>query len=248
MIEIGSAIDPGRKRRTGKNQDALCVLQPDAANGIRPHSLLVIADGMGGYAGGAEASKVVIDCLCDACQQAGPGSEPLWTLQKGINASVATLKKLADDNPVLARMGSTVVAAAITEQLIYLANVGDSRAYIVNESAVRQISYDHSLVAEQVRQGLINSDEARTHPRRNVLLLAISAQHNFVEAFTGVFAWQPGDCLVLCSDGLWGPVPEDQIRAVVLENAPQQAADMLVALANTYQGPDNISVIIARLT
>lgn len=248
MIEIGSAIDPGQKRKTGRNQDALCVFQPDSANGIRPPSLLAIADGMGGYAGGAEASRVVIDCLCDACRQAEPGSEPLWMLQTGINASVVSLKKLAGDNPVLARMGSTVVAAAITEQLIYLANVGDSRAYIVNESAARQISYDHSLVAEQVRQGLIHPEDARTHPRRNVLLLAISAQHNVVEAFTGVFAWQPGDCLVLCSDGLWGPVPEEQMRAVVLENAPQQAADRLVALANTYLGPDNISVIVARLT
>lgn len=246
MIEIGSALDPGRKRIASKNQDSLCVLRPRLLNLNWGPSLLVVADGMGGYEGGAVASQAVVGSFSQAYRQAKAGAAPLQTLQAGISIALQELKNLATENTVLERMGSTVVAAILKGRSIYLVNVGDSRAYLINDKSVRQISHDHSLVGEQLRQGLITEADVRTHPHRNILSMSISAQREQVDTFTGVFPWQPGDHLVLCSDGLWGPVTEVQIQAVVLEYRPQQAAQKLVALANTNQGPDNIAVIVAR--
>ena len=247
MIEIGSALDPGRKRIDGENQDSLNVVQPDGSDGSRP-ALLVIADGMGGYEGGAIASRLVTQEMTAAFQTADQNSAPLSTLQAGVTASLRSLQKLSRQSAYLSRMGSTVVAAVIAGQKIFLLNVGDSRAYLVNRAVIRQISYDHSLVADQLRQGLIDETEARSHPRRNVLSMAISVQREWVEPFTAELEWRPGDVLVLCSDGLWGPVTEEQIQSTVLELPPGQAAQKLVDLANANQGPDNIAVIVARLS
>ncbi len=248
MFEIGSALDPGRKRIGKKNQDALRVVRPALFSSRPP--LLVIADGMGGYEGGAIASQLVVDTFADVYQQSYQGSNGqaplLETLQAGVSASLSVLKDHASRDPALAKMGSTVVAAILKGRTIYLINVGDSRAYLVNEQAVRQISYDHSLVGEQLRQGIITEADVRRHPRRNVLSMSISAQREDITTFTSTYDWQPGDRLVLCSDGLWGPVTEPQIQAVVLEYRPQQAAERLVYLANANLGPDNISVIVAR--
>ncbi len=247
MIEIGSALDPGRKRNDGENQDSLNVVQPDDLRSGRP-ALLVIADGMGGYDGGAIASRLVVQEMTVAFQSAAWESAPLTALRAGVAASLRSLQKLAKQSSYLSRMGSTVVAAVIEEQKISLLNIGDSRAYLVNQAGIRQISYDHTLVAEQLRQGLIDEMEARIHPRRNVLSMAISVQREWVDPYTAEEPWSPGDILVLCSDGLWGPVSEEQIQSTVLELPPDQAAHKLVDLANANLGPDNIAVIVARLS
>ncbi len=244
MIEIGSAIDPGRARRGKQNQDALCVQYPPSP-GAGP--LLVIADGMGGYQGGALASQIVVECVCHAYSSTEPDAVPADVLRQGVDNALRSMKIAAAEDEALAYMGSTLVAAIAGEEHITLLNVGDSRAYLISAAAVRQISYDHSLVGEQLRRNLITQAEARTHPRRNVLSMSISAKREQVDCFQGAFDWQPGDCLVLCSDGLWGPVNERQMRAVVLEYSSQEAADRLVALANANKGPDNIAVIVARL-
>ncbi len=248
MIEIGSALDPGRRRIGKQNQDSLCVIKPSLFYNRPP--LLVIADGMGGYEGGAIASQLVVSSFQNAYERdykhAGSGGSPIEMLQSGIEASLSALRQQAAQDDDLSKMGSTVVAAVLKDNNIYLINVGDSRAYLMNDHQVRQLSYDHSLVGEQLRQGIITEADVRHHPRRNVLSMSISAQREDVQAYTCTVAWQPGDFLVLCSDGLWGPVTEAQIQAVVLEYRPQQAADRLVFLANANQGPDNISVIVAR--
>jgi len=244
MIEIGSALDPGRKRIAHTNQDSLCVIRPNMSDNCPP--LLVIADGMGGYEGGAVASQLVISSIADVYQQSYDSASPLLILQAGVAAALNALKEQAAHNPALARMGSTVVATVVQDASLYLLNVGDSRAYLMNEKEIRQISYDHSLVGEQLRQGLITEAQVRRHPRRNVLCMAISAQHVHVTPFTNLVEWHPGDRLVLCSDGLWGPVTEPQIQEVVMQYSPQHAAEQLVHLANTNLGPDNIAVIVAR--
>jgi PPM family protein phosphatase len=245
MIEIGSAIDPGRKRIASKNQDSLCVIRPTLFNRRPP--LLVVADGMGGYEGGAVASQLVVSSFADVYQRSGPTIPPLQVLQAGVAAALAAMKQQAERDQALSRMGSTVVATVIKERSIHLVNVGDSRAYLINPRQVHQLSYDQSLVGELLRQGIIGEEDVRTHPRRNVLNMSISVQRDQVSTYSSVFEYQPGDRLVLCSDGLWGPVTEPQIQAVVLEYRPQQAAERLVQLANTNQGPDNISVIVALL-
>jgi PPM family protein phosphatase len=244
MIEIGSALDPGRKRIATPNQDALCVIRPGLLNWHPP--LLVLADGMGGYEGGSEASQLVIRSFTETYQRSKIETDPLHILEEGVSAALRALNHQASQQPNLSRMGSTVVAAVLKGHSIFLLNVGDSRAYLFNSSRIRQVSYDHSLVGDQLRQGLITEAQVRVHPRRNVLCMSLNAQRQQVETYTAVIDWKPGDSLVLCSDGLWGPVNETEIQSIVLQFSPQQAAEKLVQLANANLGPDNISVIVAK--
>ena len=243
MIEIGSALDPGRRRIAKKNQDTICVVRPGPQDWLPP--LLLVADGMGGYEGGAVASQLVAASFTEVYQRARRNSSIRETLRAGVYGSLQAMRDRAAQDAALAKMGSTVVAAILRDQSISLVNVGDSRAYLINESGVLQISYDHSLVGEQLRQGYISEAEVRSHPRRNILSMAISAQRMEINEYLVEVVWKPGDRLVLCSDGLWGPVMETQIQSVVLELAPQPAAERLVELANLNLGPDNIAVIVA---
>ena len=244
MIEIGSALDPGRKRISMPNEDNLGVFRPGPLN-WRP-TLLVLADGIGGYEGGAVASKLVIDTFSEVYAHSKIDRQPVQFLNDSAAACLCAMRQHAGEHPNLSHMGSTVVAALLKGHSIFLINVGDSRAYLIHERSIRQISYDHSLVGDELRSGRITAAQVRVHPRRNVLSMSLNAQREAVDAFTGEFTWRAGDVLVLCSDGLWGPVLEDQIQAAVLELHPQQAAERLVQLANANRGPDNISVIVAK--
>lgn len=246
MVEIGSALDPGRRKLNGPNQDSIGVVRPIASLSRAP--LLVIADGMGGYAGGAVASRLVVECFSRVYLHSAENADPLQILQTAAQASLQALKDKAGQDDRLARMGSTVVAAIVAEDAVHLLNIGDSRAYLVNRQSIRQISYDHSLVGEQLRRGLITEAQVRVHPRRNVLSASLHAQRTSIDSFVGVFPWQSDDLLVLCSDGLWGPVTEPLMRTAVLQHPPQQAAERLVSLANANFGQDNISVIVAKLS
>jgi protein phosphatase len=146
----------------------------------------------------------------------------------------------------LSNMGSTVVAAVLEAEKLSLLNVGDSRAYIVRDNKMLQVSQDHSWVATQMRKGLLTKQEALVHPNRNRLSMAITAKRPNIKPYLAEEDFESTDILVLCSDGLWGVIPETLIWAAVSELAPQVAADKLVALANRSQSPDNISVIVAR--
>jgi serine/threonine protein phosphatase PrpC len=127
-----------------------------------------------------------------------------------------------------------------------LLNIGDSRAYIIRSRKTLQISQDQSWAAAQVRAGVLTEQEARAHPNRNRLTMAITAKRSEIKSYATRLELEPQDIVLLCSDGLWGVVPETLIQAAAIELPPQAAADKLVALANQSKGPDNISVIIAR--
>jgi PPM family protein phosphatase len=243
---IGSALDTGLKRRGSQNQDALGLVLPGFFNRRPP--LLVIADGMGGYQGGEIASRLVVQTIKKVYCQTELQENPFEVIQKGILAAHQAIRTRGLRNQTLSSMGSTIVVAVLTQDKVYLANVGDSRAYLVNQEGIRLLSYDQSLVGEMVRQGIITPVEARTHPYRNRLNMSISVGRESLEIFTAVFDCKQDDVIVLCSDGLWSTVSEAQLQTVVLELPPQQAAEKLVALANTNQGPDNISVIVASET
>ena len=143
-------------------------------------------------------------------------------------------------------MGSTVVSAVLEKNILYIGNVGDSRAYIINQGDFRQVSWDHSFVGELVRQGAITPDQAHEHPKRNILTMSITAQRPEIDPYVYKFDLKDSDAVLLCSDGLWGSVSTEQIYTTVMGNRPQKAADMLIEMANNNSGPDNISVIIAR--
>lgn len=243
MLQIGTALDVGRQRQGKANQDYLTVVKTGLFDRRPP--LLVLADGMGGYRGGEKASHLVVDKMTTAYRKAAPHPDPLETLKTGVIQAHAAIKTAAARKSELARMGSTVVAAVIQDETLYLTNVGDSRAYLINQHEMRLVSWDHSFVADQVRAGLLTPQEALTHPKRSVLSLSLTARRENVDPYLAKMPFGKDDILLLCSDGLWGPVPEAILHAVVIEQPPRQAAQKLVALANANQGPDNISVIIA---
>lgn len=289
---IGALSDPGRKRRAEPNQDSLLVLPSDPARGLP--SLLIVADGMGGYLGGAVASQKVVEAVAGRYRQAENASDLPGLLAACLQAAFNALQAQAAEHPDLSSMGSTAVLAAILNGQVFVANVGDSRAYLIRGHPdqsdtptvtglrrkrktlfakywegighflrgkrrssektgssdpvpeMQQLNFDHSVVADQVRAGQITPLQARWHPKRNRLTQSISPKRKEITPYLNQTPFGEDDTLILCTDGLWGVVPEAILQAIALELPPQEAAVKLVGLANQNGGPDNISVIIAR--
>lgn len=245
MLKFGSGIHVGKTRHGKKNQDAICIV-----NRISQMPLLVLADGMGGYQGGEIASRVVLSTLKKAYRHRKKQTPIVDVLSFAILKAYQQIVKKAGSNENLAKMGSTVVAVAIDKKRneIHVANVGDSRAYLITKDEIKVISYDHSEVAELRRSGVLTDEEALTYFRKNVLTMSLSSgrPESSVKPFTDSLDFPEDAVVLLCSDGLWGPVSETLIHLAALEYEPQKAADKLIQMANLNGGPDNISVLIAR--
>ena len=143
-------------------------------------------------------------------------------------------------------MGTTFVAATVVGTELYVANVGDSRLYLIDQEKISQITQDHSLVEEMIRRGELRREDARFHPNKNVITRALGANVNIVPDFFEVSV-SPGDVVLLCSDGLSNMMDDSEIRRVILENRQDisEAGGRLLALANEYGGRDNISILLA---
>ena len=239
---IGMACDMGRKRKS--NQDSTAVLLP--AKGISLPPLLVVADGMGGHLGGETASRLVIEKFREVYIQLQPPLRADWALRACVEKAHQVIREQSARDSNLTGMGSTVVAAFLQSDRVNMLNVGDSRAYLLRGQRVIQISQDQSWVMDQVRAGLLTEEQARHHRKRNQLSMALSANRPSVTPVVKEARFEPDDILLLCSDGLWGVVPESLLWAAANEFEPQEAAEKLVTLANQSGGPDNISVIVAR--
>ena len=223
---MGSALDIGRVRE--KNDDSILVDPP----------LYIVADGMGGHRGGDIASRLALETIVELAA-GGRGTLP----DQVRSANRAVWDRSVEDER-LAEMGTTLTAALVDGASASIAHVGDSRAYLLREGKLRQLTTDHTLVARMVKSGEITEAEADVHPHKNVLTRALGTDQE-VEVDEDTVALLDGDRLLLCSDGLTGMVTEDQIQAI-LENSeqPQQAADRLVKAANRAGGVDNISVVV----
>jgi PPM family protein phosphatase len=219
-------------RRTG-NEDA-------AYAGPR---LLAVADGLGGHAGGEVASATVIDALRPLDTDV-PAGDVLTALEDAVRRASGALGDIVEADPSLRGLGTTLTALLWSGSQLGLVHIGDSRAYLVRDGEVFQITHDHTMVQLLVDEGRITTEEVATHPQRSLLLRAL-----------GDFTSEPdlqlrearsGDRYLLCSDGLHGVADADAIGHVLLTVAdPDQAATDLVALAIANGGPDNITVIIA---
>jgi protein phosphatase len=225
-IEVGSATDIGRVRE--KNDDSVLVDPP----------LYVVADGMGGHRGGDVASQLALETI------EGLAAEGRGSLAEQVRRANRAVWDRSVEDERLSGMGTTLTAARIEGASALIAHVGDSRAYLLRDGVMRQLTADHTLVARMVQSGEISADEADVHPHKNVLTRALGTDED-VEVDEDTVALLDGDRLLLCSDGLTGMVTEDQIQAI-LENSdvPQQAADRLVKAANRAGGIDNISVVV----
>jgi PPM family protein phosphatase len=213
--------------------------------------LAIVADGMGGHRAGDVASEMTITQLkseWEASKGISTAEEAEQWLKEKITIVNQILFDHATNHPECDGMGTTIVAAIATDRFATLANIGDSRGYIYNESGFKQVTEDHSLVNELVRSGQISKEDAEHHPRKNVLLRALGTE-KMVELDTKTIMFEEGDIILLCSDGLSNKVSEKEMMTILLnEDHLEQKADSLIALANNYGGEDNITLAIVEFS
>jgi PPM family protein phosphatase len=207
--------------------------------------LLIVADGMGGHRGGATASRLAAETV--KAQFLGSETSDIPTaLRESLTRANARIFAEAQANPELRGMGTTTSVLAVRGEQGWLAHVGDSRIYLVRNGEIQQLTDDHSLVATMVREGLLTSAEAETHPRRNVLQRSMGVAEDVEVDLRGPIELQPGDTFILCSDGLHGLVKEPELKEIATRPI-EVAADEFLRKALERGAPDNVTVIVARV-
>jgi protein phosphatase len=227
----------------GSNQDSYSYRVFET---VVPVHLCAVADGIGGYRAGEVASRLALEALAEGVEKALGGGDPLDTiLAQSMAAANSRIIRQSLSDPNCAGMGTTVTAALMSEGVLHLGHVGDSRAYLLRSGRLTQVTRDHSLVAELVRNGDLSEDEAQFHPQRNVLTQAFGSDLR-VKADVTSMPLEDGDLLLLCTDGLSGAVPASEIERVMSQSESlDQACEKLVAMANELGGHDNVTVLLA---
>jgi protein phosphatase len=231
-MNVGACTDKGRVRDI--NEDAY-VARPDVG-------LFAVADGMGGHAAGEVASRLAIDALTQVAEHSSTAPEP--RLREAFDAAHRAVWNEARRNG--SNMGTTLTAALIQGNQITVGHVGDSRAYVVQPDGAQQLTEDHSLVAQLVREGHLTEEQAERHPQKNILTQALGSMEDlYVDVFS--LSLPPDAALLLCSDGLSNMVTPAEIAKVVHHTADaQQAAQRLVDMANRRGGTDNITALVIK--
>lgn len=237
-IAYVARTDPGRVRPA--NQDAVLAIA-----GPNPDScLLAVADGVGGLVGGAEASQLLVGKLSGAIE------EPGETLAQAATAAILAANEAIWEAATTAgrQSGSTIVAVVVDGGGFEVIHAGDSRAYLYRDGTLRQLTEDHSWVADQVRLGLMTAEEAAVSQYRNIITRAVGTEPSLALEFGGPEPARAGDLFLLSSDGLHGLVPAGALEAAMASADDLDAtAARLIGLANAAGGSDNISVVLARI-
>lgn len=255
VLQVGSQLDPGIKRRNQPNEDSIFAAQQILHAASAPpqaFALFLVADGMGGHAHGQEASQLAIRSLVEyvdaslrSKQMAPDAFLPL--LIAGIQHANQVVYQRNQEQR--ADMGTTMTAVLVSDTTAYVAHVGDSRAYLHREpTGLSQITRDHSIAAALAEVGVIRPEDIYTHPRRNVIYRCLG-HRSTVEVDTYAVPLTDGDILLLCSDGLWEMVRDPQIASIlaVPMSDPTQRANLLVQAALVGGGADNVSVIVIQI-
>ncbi len=243
-LRVAEESDTGRVRKY--NEDYVrCIVPADEEQLRRKGALFLVADGMGGHQAGEEASKEAVARVAQE-YYAGASDDVGDSLRRAIKAANKAVYEQANADPSLVGMGTTLVVAAIVGRELYVANVGDSRAYLLRRKRLEQITVDHSWVEEQVRAGLLTSRQAEQHPQRNLITRALGTRPQ-IEVDLFELDLREGDLLLLCTDGLSGQVSQGAITASLLSQPPPQAAVDLVEQANAQGGRDNVSLVIVQV-
>ena len=233
IVQLGHLTDPGRKRR--RNEDDYVVEPP----------LFAIADGMGGAQAGELASSLAAGAVRDDEGAVGSGERHVTELIQEANRRVY---QRSSEDAAASGMGTTLTVALVEDGTVAFGHVGDSRAYLIRDGKLEQLTEDHSLVAELVRSGKLSPEEAETHPQRSVLTRALGTDPD-VDVDTFSIQTQPGDLFMLCSDGLTSMVEDEVILRTVEKHRDdlQAAAKALIRAANKGGGEDNITVVFFEI-
>ena len=242
-LSVGLGTDPGP--REGVNQDsALAVLAPD-----RPDAaLLIVADGMGGHKSGERASQQAVQIVYDHVLGQGlpTPADVRSRIRKAIQAANLAIHQQGRTSEALEGMGCTVVVALIMGDQYWVASVGDSRAYLVQDRVIRQLTEDHTWVNARVQEGLLTPDEAAIHSLRHVLDRALGPEEEVEVDCSPPHTLEAGDVLVLCSDGLYDVVSERVVAWAAANHPAQEAAEVLIARALDAPAHDNVTVAVLR--
>ncbi len=248
-LEYFGQTDIGRKRE--KNEDSLLVNDK--------FGLFMVADGMGGHQGGECASKLAVKTVSETIRQliedpetttAGDvvfdRTDPGEMLKYAIRLASQKIFEEANKNPHLRGMGTTAVSLLIRDDNGYIAHVGDSRAYLIREGEIKQLTTDHSLVTEQLKAGFITEEELKHHKLKNIITRSVGFQSD-VEVDLLIRDLEPGDHFLLCSDGLTNLVNDEDLLKIVSKNSPKASCQKLIELANKKGGDDNVTVVVTAI-
>ena len=245
-IEVSSQSDIGCLRQN--NEDSFGYWEPeDDRQFLRKGRLAVVADGMGGYEGGQEASRLAVETLM-AVYRDFSGDDPQAALVEALQAAHEQIRQYSFAHPELRGMGTTCTAAAIVQDALYYVHVGDTRLYLIRDGQITRVTRDHSYVGRLVESGMISAEEAENHPQRNILTAALGTNPELImDSPAQPEPLRPDDVLLICSDGLWGQVRDSEILDAVENKSAEQAGRQLIELARERGGPDNITVEVLRL-
>ena len=245
-IEIATLTDVGRQR--SNNEDSYLYWEPDSDEEfLRKGRLAVIADGMGGYEGGQEASRLAVETVRHVYESAFD-HDPQQTLLAALDTAHRNIQRYAIDHPMFHGMGTTCTAVSIVGHELWFAHIGDSRLYLVRPETVTRLTRDHSYVGRLVESGIVRSEDAESHPQRHILTAALGSGRDVApDRPEHAVALQEGDTLVLCTDGLWSLVGEQDIAGVVRSSTPAESCVTLVKMALERGGPDNVTLLVLRI-
>ncbi len=242
-LAVAKLTDVGRSREHNEDYVSFYV-PPDAQQRARRGAIYAVADGMGGHQAGEVASQGAVELVIGQ-YYSDTDPDVGTSLVRAFHAANRLIYEQAQADQGRSGMGTTLVAAVVLGRKVYVASVGDSRAYLINQKGIRQITEDHSWVAEQVRMGLLTPEQARRHPQRNVVTRALGSRPTVeVDLFEGEI--NEGDHLLLCTDGVTGHLEDAELAVLVQGLPPEEAARQIVAQANERGGHDNMGIILVR--
>jgi len=243
QLAVGSMTHTGGREN---NEDSILVQPLPGAGGDSGQGyLLAVADGMGGYAGGEVASKLAIDLVKDLFARDQP-ADPALALKQAYRRANEAIYAQGAGNPEAEAMGTTLVSAVVRGRYVTIANVGDSRAYLMRANQITQVTQDHSVVGEQIQQGQITEDEARKSPQRNMLTQALGTKEQLDKRMPSIYelALLPEDRLLLCTDGFFDVLKNQDYLQLMSGDDPELAAKELTSLAIERKTTDNVSAIV----
>ena len=239
-FEIGNHSDVGRVRE--RNEDYFGSFSGGFGN------LLVVCDGMGGHKGGEIASRLAVETIKNHFEKLPKEFNPAEEIRNALEEANDSIITTAERDTSLTDMGSTVVLVLFLNDLAYCANLGDSRIYLISDGSIRRFTKDHSLVQQMIDSNMITEEEAKNHPKKNVITKALGIDENLEPDILEPLELKNNYKLVLCTDGLTSTVAEDEILKTVENDTPQNASQKLVDMANERGGTDNITVQVVSFS
>ncbi len=245
-VEVATLTDVGCQRENNEDRCVYCEPLSDARF-EEIGRIAVVADGMGGYEGGQEASRIAVETIQQLCTSA-EGDNPQQLLLEGLKTAHQKIQEYANEHPALMGMGTTCTAIALVKTHLYYAHIGDSRLYLLRGEKLSRITHDDSYVNRLVETGVICPEEAENHPHRHILTAALGASPEINPEWpSSPLVLETGDTLMLCTDGLWGLVNDTEVKNFMGMGSVDDVCRKLVQLARDRGGPDNITVLTLRI-